>query len=174
MQDKYETFLRHALKSLRRRNGLTLDALSKKSGVGKSTIGNFETGKTSMSEEKLKTLFQKLGMQALPVESHSDEPSQSAAIAVKPKQAAVQIAEVSPDVDTTGLQYGERPPEYDVRWKPGWNRRGAAMHREDLVDLIASCIPKLYTRPPGEDLARTCHFCMDLLDEIANRRKKGK
>lgn len=44
------------LKQLRKRAGLTLAELGRLTGFGKSTIGNFENGKTEASPEFLKTL----------------------------------------------------------------------------------------------------------------------
>ncbi len=44
------------LKIIRKQRGLTLEALAALSGLGKSTIGNYENGITDMAEESLKTL----------------------------------------------------------------------------------------------------------------------
>jgi len=38
---------------LRQREGLSLQKLSEMTGIGKSTLGNYECGKTSMSQDKI-------------------------------------------------------------------------------------------------------------------------
>ncbi|MDF3129257.1 helix-turn-helix domain-containing protein [Kiritimatiellaeota bacterium B1221] len=44
------------LRNIRKNMGYTLKSLSEESGIGVSTIGNYETGKTEMSEESLKKI----------------------------------------------------------------------------------------------------------------------
>jgi transcriptional regulator with XRE-family HTH domain len=51
-----------ALKIIRKQRGLTLEALATLSGLGKSTIGNYENGLTDMAEESLKTLAECLAV----------------------------------------------------------------------------------------------------------------
>gem|GEM_PF-2536017 len=51
-----------ALKSIRKKKGYTLRELASMSGVGTSTIGNFENGKTEMSVEFLKKISSVLGV----------------------------------------------------------------------------------------------------------------
>ena len=44
------------LKEIRQKRGLTLRSLSSLSGIGASTIGNYENGKTTISETSLKRI----------------------------------------------------------------------------------------------------------------------
>lgn len=57
-----ETDLRALLRSTRKEQRLSLQKLSDLSGVGKSTIGNYETGKTGMSDRSLIRVVSVLGM----------------------------------------------------------------------------------------------------------------
>lgn len=54
--------MKNNLKVLRKEKGLTLKNLSKSSGFGISTIGNFENGKTDASEDFLKKIAFVLGV----------------------------------------------------------------------------------------------------------------
>ena len=48
--------MKRNFKLLREERRITLSALAKATGIGASTIGNFENGKTELSSEKLKIL----------------------------------------------------------------------------------------------------------------------
>jgi transcriptional regulator with XRE-family HTH domain len=84
-----------------------------------------------------------------------------------------QHSERAPTVPSNdpALMYGDLPKEYTVRWVPQWNRRVQEMSSETLVDLIEEAIGGLKRDPPGNDRAHRCHYIMDLLNELANRRK---
>ena len=45
--------MQNKLRELRKRNGLTQEALARKSGVHRTSIARYETGKNGMSEKNL-------------------------------------------------------------------------------------------------------------------------
>jgi len=150
----------------RTRQGVKAKDLAENCGISAAYLSQLETGKR---DQPPMDLVKKLASE-LSVSGDWLLGGDGSAEATLAKDRVIN--EASPSVDTSGLLYGELPPEYDVQWVPGWNQRGAAMSRAKLVKFIEDCIPELYTKPPGESLAHTCHFCMDLLNEIANRIKK--
>ena len=68
--------------------------------------------------------------------------------------------------------YGEPPAYHTVRWQPQWNTRAGAMQRKDLCALIEDSVPRLRTADYGEPLQHLCHYLMDILNELANRKAK--
>lgn len=55
--------MRKNLRDARIASGLTITELARKCGIGLSTLGNFETGKTNLSPEKLKRVAEALKRQ---------------------------------------------------------------------------------------------------------------
>lgn len=73
------------LKKLRKNKGITLKELAAKTGLGVSTIGNFETGRYEMAQENLKKIADVLEVSILEIErpifheepTHAREPPPS-------------------------------------------------------------------------------------------------
>jgi transcriptional regulator with XRE-family HTH domain len=121
MQEENKIFLRRLLKSERIKKNLTLQALADLSGVGKSTIGNFETGKTSMSMRSLKTVFETLGIDDS-VPSTAERPPPT-------------VYPVPGDAAASAMLLRERPNDTGSRLG-ALERRVAAMEQA-LVRLVA-------------------------------------
>ena len=62
------------LRRIREQRGLSLAELAGLAGIGKSTLGNYEQGKTAMSEAKIKTLAHCLKTTPEEIDRFIDEP----------------------------------------------------------------------------------------------------
>lgn len=70
-----------------------------------------------------------------------------------------------------GLQYGSLPPRYNVEYRPASSIRLRSMSINQICDLIVQSIPQLREMKPGEERAQRCHYIMDFLFELSNRKE---
>ena len=87
--------MRKKLRSLRIGSGLTLGELARITGIGKSTLGNYETGRTFMSQDKIKILADSL--KTTPEEIDADEEVLSPHSTPFPAEGALAREETPPD-----------------------------------------------------------------------------
>jgi transcriptional regulator with XRE-family HTH domain len=71
-----------------------------------------------------------------------------------------------------GVRYGSAPPYHTVPYAPGWNLNLGAMSDEDILTELRECLERIPKRKRGPDRAHLCHYLMDFLNELANRREK--
>jgi len=71
-----------------------------------------------------------------------------------------------------GVRYGSAPPYHTVPYAPGWNLNLGAMSDEAIVAELQEGVERIPKRRRGPDRANLCHYLMDHLNELANRKEK--
>lgn len=69
--------------------------------------------------------------------------------------------------------HGQPPAYHGEPWQPQWSITLGNMTDEQIVDMAAETVERLRGRERGPALAHLCHSVMDLLNELANRKRKA-
>lgn len=139
--------MKNLLKNIRRSKGFTLAALSTKSGIPLSTIGNFETGRRGINEEYLKKIADALDVPVADI-------ARPVVVEDGPEYFVKGIGKVEPN------GYVDVPPALLAEWLTG------AIEREDWK--TAAQISALLNGVAKENLRR-----QSLKSQTAESKEEG-
>ena len=84
----------------------------------------------------------------------------------------ITLAGAGETVNLRGMMYGAVPPYYDVPYQPQWNVNLGRMTDDEIIANVRDGVERIKNKPRGPDRAHTCHYLMDFLNELANRKEK--
>lgn len=132
---------------VRNKFGLTQPQMAEKLGIAKNYVYLLEKGKNNPSAK----LVSKLDL----IESDPDGLHRS----------SVKVR--------SDRMYGSLPDSYEP-YVPGSNPGIRKMSREDLKEEVDRAMERIWEMPSGPKLTHRCHYIMDFLFELGNRREKKR
>ncbi|NQT92235.1 MAG: helix-turn-helix domain-containing protein [Lentisphaerae bacterium] len=148
------------LAEARKRSGLKSKELAALADVAPNVYSRYESGARKPAVGTVAVIAEKCGVTVDWLLGRSDDP----------RSVFLDGARREHHLRDEPGSFGTPPSYHTVQWEPQWNPRVGTMSREDICDMIEDVIPRLRTRPYGDKLAHACHYAMDLLNELANRR----
>lgn len=155
-----DTTIGERFKAVRDEFGLSQTALGELIGVKKSYISKIERGERDNPDpQRMSLLCTKLWL-------HYDWLMSGTGVMKKNPEETSLIVE-----EDGGLPYGSVPPRYNTTYDPASSIRLRDMSDDEIFDLMESSIPQLREMSPGKKRVHRCHYVMDFLFEISNRKK---
>ncbi len=182
-----ELFLWERIFALMKAEGLNAKEIAHIAGVVPSAVAKWKTG-GKIGADKLERianhfgksvdwLLGREGSTSLARETReSDRPESQPVAAFQDGSADLDVPFDLPGagerVVVKGVRYGSAPPYHDVPYEPQWNLNVGAMSDEDIVTELREGVDRIPKRKRGEARAHLCHYLMDFLNELANRKPK--
>lgn len=155
-----DTTIGERFKAVRAEFGMSQPAIGELIGVKKSYISKIERGvRENPDPNRMSLLCSKLGV------NYDWLVSGTGVMRKSPEETSAVLQEDG------GLPYGSIPPRHTSAYEPASSIRLRDMSDDEIFDLMESSIPQLREMTPGQKRIHRCHYIMDFLFELSNRKK---